>query len=42
MMMNGSNIKTLMKLGGWATERMVMKYADVADEHMKDTLNKLK
>lgn len=42
MTMAGANFKTLMKLGGWATESMVTKYADVADEHTKSTLNKLK
>ena len=37
LMMNGANLKALMKLGGWSSERMVMRYADVSNEHTADT-----
>ena len=37
MIMNGANLKVLMKLGGWSSERMVMRYADVSNEHIADT-----
>lgn len=37
LMMNGANLKALMKLGGWSSERMVMRYADVSNKHTADT-----
>lgn len=41
LVMVGANVKTLMALGGWSSERMVMRYAAVSDEHNRDTLNRL-
>ena len=38
LMMNGANIKDLMKLGGWSSERMVLRYASTTDEHTANTL----
>ena len=39
--MKGASIPTLMKLGGWATESMVLRYADVSNDHIRDTLMRL-
>lgn len=41
MVMVGASIKTLMDLGGWESESMVMRYTAVSDEHNRSTLNKL-
>lgn len=41
LIMVGASIPTLMALGGWSSERMVMRYAAVSDEHNRDTLNRL-
>jgi integrase len=41
LVMVGASVKTLMALGGWSSERMVMRYTAVSDEHNRDTLNKL-
>ena len=42
LVMKGASIPSLMELGGWASERMVLRYASVSDEHIRDTLEKLK
>lgn len=41
LVMVGASIPTLMALGGWSSERMVMRYAAVSDQHNRDTINKL-
>ena len=41
LVMKGASIPSLMKLGGWASERMVLRYASVSDEHIRDTLMRL-
>ena len=40
--MEGASIPALMKLGGWSSERMVLRYASVSDQHITDTLMRLK
>lgn len=42
MVMNGASMPVLMQLGGWQSERMVLRYASVSDEHIRDTLMRLK
>jgi len=42
LVMAGASMPTLMKLGGWSSERMVLRYASVSDEHIADTLRRLK
>lgn len=42
LVMAGASMPTLMKLGGWSSERMVLRYASVSDEHVADTLRRLK
>lgn len=39
--MVGASLPALMKLGGWSSERMVLRYASVSDEHITDTLMRL-
>ena len=39
--MSGVDLRTLQKLGGWASLRMVEKYGDVTADHMRDALAKL-
>ena len=41
LVMLGASIPTLMALGGWKSERLVMRYAAVSDEHNRDTLFRL-
>ena len=41
LVMKGASIPTLMKLGGWSSERMVLRYASVSDQHIRDTLMRL-
>jgi hypothetical protein len=41
-MMAGADLNSLMKLGGWESEKMVFRYASVSNEHTRDTLEKLK
>ena len=41
LMMSGADLKSLMKLGGWESEKMVFRYASVSNEHTRDTLEKL-
>lgn len=40
--MAGASMPALMKLGGWESERMVLRYASVSDQHITDTLMRLK
>ena len=42
LVMAGASMPVLMKLGGWSSERMVLRYASVSDEHIADTLMRLK
>lgn len=42
LMMAGADLNSLMKLGGWESEKMVFRYASVSNEHTRDTLEKLK
>ncbi|MAB40268.1 MAG: hypothetical protein CL525_14390 [Aequorivita sp.] len=42
LVMAGASMPVLMKLGGWSSERMVLRYASVSDEHTTDTLMRLK
>jgi len=42
LVMAGASMPTLMKLGGWSSEKMVLRYASVSDEHIADTLMRLK
>ena len=42
LMMAGADSNSLMKLGGWESEKMVFRYASVSNEHTRDTLEKLK
>jgi integrase len=40
--MAGASMPALMKLGGWSSERMVLRYASVSDQHITDTLMRLR
>ncbi len=40
-LMDGIDIKTVQRLGGWKDFRMLQRYADVHDEHVKASVNKL-
>lgn len=42
MVMNGCDLITLMKLGGWRTMKMVQRYAAVNADHMKDAIDKMR
>lgn len=42
LVMAGASMPVLMKLGGWSSERMVLRYASVSDQHISDTLRRLK
>jgi integrase len=39
--MKGATMPALMKLGGWSSERMVLRYASVSEQHIIDTINLL-
>jgi integrase len=41
MVMSGCDLTTLMRLGGWATPRMVQRYAAVSGEHMAAAIGRL-
>ena len=38
LVMNVADLPRLMKLGGWRSEKMVLRYAAVSDRHITDTL----
>jgi integrase len=42
MVMSGVDLYTLMRLGGWASLKMVQRYAAVSGEHMAQAVNKLR
>lgn len=41
MVMAGTDLYKLMKLGGWSSLRMVQRYASVTGEHMADAVKRL-
>tara|TARA_R100000951_G_scaffold22981_2_gene18977 strand:- start:769 stop:1782 length:1014 start_codon:yes stop_codon:yes gene_type:complete len=42
LMQSGADLKSLMKLGGWNSESMVFRYADLPDAHTRHTMEKRK
>ena len=42
MIMGGADTQTLMRLGGWASPRMVQRYAALSGEHMADAIGRLR
>ena len=42
LMESGADLKSLMKLGGWQSESMVFRYADVSNSHIRNTMEKRK